>query len=103
MKKSSQLESPKIFENQKIDGLLQLFADTAIQYAGQVVGVIIAETQQLADKAAELVVVTLKDKRTPACCVKDCAKNGDTKRFTLEKEKAGVTPKRKFRSNKRIT
>lgn len=66
-------------------------------------GVIIAETQQLADKAAELVVVTLKDKRTPACYVKDCVKNNDTTRFTLEKEKAGVTPKRKFRSNKRMT
>lgn len=80
-----------------------MFADTDIQFAGQVVGVIVAETQQLADKAAELVVITLKDKRTPAVDVKTCVQNNETTRFTLEKEKAGVTPKRKFSSIKRMT
>lgn len=64
---------------------------------------IVAETQQLADKAAELVVINLKDKRTPSCDVKTCVKNNDTSRFTLEKEKAGVTPKRKFGWNKGMT
>lgn len=66
-------------------------------------GIIVAETQQLADKAAELVVINLKDKRTPSFNVKDCVKNNETTRFTLEKEKAGVTPKRKYSSNKRMT
>ncbi|KAG8312527.1 hypothetical protein J6590_020448 [Homalodisca vitripennis] len=60
-----------------------LFADKEIQFAGQQVGIIVATTQELADKAAELVLIRCKDKKTPLLDVREAVKNGDTSRLFL--------------------
>lgn len=72
----------------------KLFADGEVLFAGQVVGVVVAETQERADFAAELVQINLKDKKKPVLDVREVVKNNDTSRIFMRAEKPFI-PKRK--------
>ena len=54
-----------------------------VAYAGQPVGIIVAETQEIADNAAKLVVVNYKLKQKPLLDVRDVLKSGDLSRILL--------------------
>ncbi|XP_054263493.1 uncharacterized protein LOC128986901 isoform X2 [Macrosteles quadrilineatus] len=58
-----------------------LFADKIVQFAGQVVGLIVAQTQELADKAAELVSITITDKKKPVLDIRKVVKDKDLARI----------------------
>ncbi|KAG8327493.1 hypothetical protein J6590_017924 [Homalodisca vitripennis] len=60
-----------------------VFADKEILFAGQQVGIIVAKTQELADLAAELVLIHCKDKKRPVLDVREAVKNQDTSRIFL--------------------
>jgi CO/xanthine dehydrogenase Mo-binding subunit len=74
---------------------LQLFADKEVLFAGQPVGVIVAQTQELADQAAELVTITIASKKKPVLDAREIVKNKDISRIKLAATKPGI-PKRNY-------
>ncbi|KAG8287673.1 hypothetical protein J6590_031787 [Homalodisca vitripennis] len=59
----------------------KLFADKEIQCAGQAVGVLLATNQDLADFAAERVVIKYANARKPCLFIEDVLRAGDKKRL----------------------
>lgn len=53
------------------NGSLPLFATTRSEYAGQPVGIIVAQSQDIADRAAKLVTVTCANQATPIITIAD--------------------------------
>ena len=75
-----------------------IFASDAIGFAGQALGLIVADTYEHATEAAKRVVVTYKEVRTPKLTIQDAlgsqrksppgrARQGTVKRSTAGKEK----------------
>lgn len=62
-----------------------LFAEEDVAYAGQPVGVIVAETQALANEVAKLVEIKYKEKltRKPVLTIEDALATQDQTRFQL--------------------
>lgn len=56
-------------------------------YAGQPVGMVVAETQELADVAAGLVHITYTNSRKPVLNAKEVVKNNDQSRIFLREER----------------
>lgn len=63
----------------------QLFCSRDIMYAGQAIGVIIAESQELANRAAIKVNITYKNKQKPLLTVRDVLQANDVSRITLDR------------------
>lgn len=76
--------------------MLQLFADKEVLFAGQPVGIIVAQTQELADQAAELVIIKLTDKKKPVLDIRQVVKDKDLSRIILITTKPPI-PKRNCR------
>ncbi|XP_065224598.1 uncharacterized protein LOC135848590 isoform X2 [Planococcus citri] len=72
----------------------QLFADKEILYAGQPVGVVVAKTQILANKAADKVIVNVEQTRKPVLDFKAVVDSGDKNRITVQAEKQATTEKK---------
>lgn len=71
---------------------LQLFASKDILFAGQPVGVIVAETQELADSAAKLVKIAYTSKRKPVIDVREVLQSKDASRIVLREERNATKP-----------
>ena len=54
-----------------------LFTTSEVRYAGQAVGVIVAKSQELADKAARRVKISYTNMKKPMLTIKDVLKMGD--------------------------
>lgn len=65
----------------------ELFASKFIRYAGQPVGVVIAQNQMIANKAAELVVINVIEQKKPVINLKKVVDSDDQDRITKEAEK----------------
>lgn len=65
-------------------------------FAGQTVGVIVAQTQELADCAADVVKIFYKDQKKPVLDIREVVKNKDTSRIFLRFEVPPLMPKRKL-------
>ncbi|XP_073971381.1 uncharacterized protein isoform X1 [Rhodnius prolixus] len=63
----------------------ELFCSRDIMYAGQAIGVIIAESQELANRAAIKVNITYKNKQKPLLTVRDVLQANDVSRITLDR------------------
>ncbi|XP_046687709.1 xanthine dehydrogenase-like isoform X2 [Homalodisca vitripennis] len=70
----------------------KLFVDKDILFAGHQVGVLVAKTQELADFAAEHVIIRYKDKKKPVLDVREVVKNKDTSRMVLRDEIPPIVP-----------
>ncbi|KAG8310132.1 hypothetical protein J6590_069744 [Homalodisca vitripennis] len=70
----------------------KLFADSDILFAGHQVGVLVAKTQELADFAAEHVIIRYKDKKKPVLDVREVVKNKDTSRMFLRATRPPIVP-----------
>ncbi|XP_065222148.1 xanthine dehydrogenase/oxidase-like [Planococcus citri] len=77
----------------------QLFADDEILYAGQPVGVVIAETQTLANKAADLVIVNIRQIRKPVLDLKGIVESGDQSREIKRVQKNATNEKKDLKHN----
>lgn len=75
--------------------LPQLFADGEVQFAGQTVGMVVAQTQKLADLAADFVKICYKDLKKPVQDVREVAKKNDASRIFIRADVPAVAPKRK--------
>lgn len=73
----------------------QLFADKEVLFAGQTVGVVVAQTQELADCAADVVKIFYKNQKKPVLDIREVVKNNDTSRIFLQFTVPPLVPKRK--------
>ncbi|XP_018404573.1 PREDICTED: xanthine dehydrogenase/oxidase-like [Cyphomyrmex costatus] len=69
-----------------------LFAEKDVLYAGQPVGVIVAETQNLANEAADLVQITYSAEKHPVISIEDAINANDKTRI---RESVNIPAKRK--------
>jgi xanthine dehydrogenase molybdopterin-binding subunit B len=53
----------------------KLFCDDYVEYAGQSIGLVVAETFQQALSASKNVIITYKEKKTPILTIADAIKN----------------------------
>ncbi|XP_054284608.1 uncharacterized protein LOC129001378 [Macrosteles quadrilineatus] len=67
-----------------------LFAEKVVQFAGQPVGLVVACSQQLADKAAQLISINYTDQTTPVLDVEEAVKKHDTSRVVFRQGKTAV-------------
>lgn len=74
----------------------QLFADKEVLFAGQTVGVVVAQSQELADCAADVVKIFYKNQKKPVLDVREVVKKKDTSRIFLQFEVPALVPKRKY-------
>lgn len=70
----------------------QLFASKDILFAGQPVGMIVAETQELADSAANFVKIAYTSKKRPVIDVREVLQSKDTSRIFLREERNATHP-----------
>lgn len=75
----------------------QLFADKEILFAGQPVGVVIAKTQNIANKAADKVIVNVEQTRKPVLDFKAVVESNDTSRIVKNAEKAATAEKKNIK------
>lgn len=75
--------------------MAQLFADQTVVYAGQIVGVVVAKTQSIANSAADKIVVNVKQTSKPVLYEKDVVESGDQSRIKLILQKAATSKKSK--------
>uniref|UniRef100_A0A1B6LVT9 Aldehyde oxidase/xanthine dehydrogenase a/b hammerhead domain-containing protein n=2 Tax=Graphocephala atropunctata TaxID=36148 RepID=A0A1B6LVT9_9HEMI len=71
----------------------QVFADKKIMHAGQVVGLVVAVTQELADSAADLVLIVYTNKKVPVLDLRDVVKNNDVSRIEFRYGRKATTRK----------
>ncbi|XP_066997187.2 xanthine dehydrogenase [Anabrus simplex] len=64
----------------------EIFCSGEVRYAGQPLGIIVAETQLVAQKAAKLVTVEYENVKKPVLTIRDALNSGDASRM-LEKGK----------------
>lgn len=64
-----------------------------VEFAGQMVGVVVAQTQAIANLAADKVVVTIKPTRKPVLYANRVVDSGDQSRITLIAQQAATSQK----------
>ena len=53
----------------------EIFCSGKVHYSGQAIGIIVAKTQDIANKAAKLVEITYKNEKKPVLTIRDAIKD----------------------------
>ncbi|XP_067007430.2 uncharacterized protein [Anabrus simplex] len=67
-----------------LNSVEEIFSSGKILHAGQPVGLIVAETQEIARAAAAIVKVNIVDRKRPVITISDAIESGDQSRFNVE-------------------